>query len=236
MAFALWGFIPPEGGEQYKSSIVDTVVVDELNGTSSKKSNSRRAVKKAEAQLKDYERDLERRGTTTAKRGSSTTLESKQDDDIAKLMDVMVSGRKELNNQRLFQLRKRKCEGIINYNDKIIKELKDEIKDAKDEGASQEELQKLKDDLVKAKKDRADAYQNWMVLNSAEEERRITIDITNDIEIDDCVSSVTTSTPSLSLKRKIDVTTNISVDEASNIREEINSEENKEGENVLTDG
>lgn len=101
LAFALWGFIPPDGGGQYKISLIETIIVDELKGNSTEKSNSRIAVKKAEAKLKNCERDLEQHNTTATQRGSTPVLESKQDDDFAKLMDVMVTGRNELNNQRL---------------------------------------------------------------------------------------------------------------------------------------
>ena len=62
-AFVLWGFIPPDGREQYTSALI-TVVNDTKSKT--KKEDSRNAVKKAEANDKEYMRSLEVRGNRKA--------------------------------------------------------------------------------------------------------------------------------------------------------------------------
>ena len=64
-AFALWGYIPPEGGERYKSTLITTVVDTK---SKSEKKNGCKTVKEEEAQENEYVRELEACGTSKSLR------------------------------------------------------------------------------------------------------------------------------------------------------------------------
>ena len=60
IAFALWGYIPHSGGEQYKSALIGTIVEKEAKA---KKENGRAAVMQEENEEKCHMKELEKRGT-----------------------------------------------------------------------------------------------------------------------------------------------------------------------------
>ena len=64
-AFALWGYIPLEGGERFKSTLITTVVDTKLKP---EKKNGRKSVKEEEAQENKYVRELEACGTSKSSR------------------------------------------------------------------------------------------------------------------------------------------------------------------------
>ena len=81
----LWGFIPPDGGDYFESTLMAAVVETGLKG---KKENDRNAVKKAEKEEKAYIKYLEVRGSdkfTEEEAGHYTALTS-----------IIVKGRKEM--------------------------------------------------------------------------------------------------------------------------------------------
>jgi len=82
-AFTLWGYIPPEGGETYKSTLMKPVI---NIPSKSKKNNTRIVVNKDEVEEKEYLRKLEARGTATSSRYEVERL--------GKITTLMTNGRK----------------------------------------------------------------------------------------------------------------------------------------------
>ena len=82
-AFALWGYIPPEGGEQYKSSLMGTVVD---TGGSVKEENSRKGARDMKVEEKSYQKALDERGV------NNSVID--RNDKLDALSDIMIKGRK----------------------------------------------------------------------------------------------------------------------------------------------
>ena len=192
LAFALWGFITPEGGDQYKSTLMATVVDTE---TKPKKENGRKAVKIAEGIDKDAARILDVRGDSISAK--------KQAEQMLALTGIMIDGRTELKKMQLYKVRIGKLELELKYHASRINELKEEVKELKEDGYLEDDetkidLKELKGELKRLKELRNSTFQNLNIVMGAEVERRAMgerNETTND-------SSMETSTSSLKRKRQ----------------------------------
>ena len=194
IAFALWGYIPPSGGEQYKSTLIGTIVEKETKG---KKDNSRAAVMKELKEEKFYLKELEKRGTNSYKAEEESRFDA--------LKDIMVKGREEMSKQRLYKCRINKIEFQLRFAAARIKEIKEELQEIKDDSDSDDDkkskIHDLKQELKMTRESKKDSYQNWKVVTEAEEARRVLLNTEVDIPKD--ADSISTAT-SASSKRKLD--------------------------------
>ena len=122
----------------------------------------------------------------------------KQNENIFKLTEMMMKGRKEMQKQRLFKCRIEKIEFEMRYYGTRIKEIRDEMKelmeDADSDSENVESMKELKHELKLARASKKDALQNWIVVTEAEEARRSLLDIVDEsddgLKIDNCSSSM----------------------------------------------
>ena len=116
-AFELWGYIPLDGGDKYKSSLIGTIVDTDVKV---KKENSRSEIRGMKLNDKQYVKDLDRRG--------DSRLNKEANDNLGELGSILIKGRKEMEKQRLFKCRIYKIEFEMRYQTSKIKEIQDEIK------------------------------------------------------------------------------------------------------------
>ena len=189
-AFALWGYIPPAGGENYKSSLMATVVD---KGLKRNPKDGRAAVRKEKKEDKDVTQVLEARGTPKAIEAEGMRFKT--------ITDIMVKGRQELNKQKLFKLSLNKIEFELRYAGERIGEIKEEIKELKemmedgvedDDESTQSNLKNLRTELKKTRERKKELFHCWKNTTSSEEERRILFDAQDDKDI--TLTSVTQST------------------------------------------
>ena len=179
-AFALWGYIPPTGGEQYKTTFIETVIKDDST-VKVKEEGGRKARRENKLVEKMNERGVD-----------------KQNQNICKLTEMMMKGRKEMQKQRLFKCRIENIEFEIRYYGTRIKEIRDEMKELMEDAGSDSEnvesMKELKHELKIARAGKKDAFQNWKVVTEAEEARRSLLDIADEsddgFKIDNCSSSI----------------------------------------------
>ena len=179
-AFALWGYIPPTGGEQYKTTFIETVIKDDST-VKVKEEGGRKARRENKLVEKMNERGVD-----------------KQNENICKLTEMMMKGRKEMQKQRLFKCRIEKIEFEMRYYGTRIKEIRDEMKELMEDADSDSEnvksMKELKHELKLARAAKKDAFQNWKVVTEAEEARRSLLDIADErddgLKIDNCSSSI----------------------------------------------
>ena len=218
-AFALWGYIPPEGGEKYKSSLIATVC-----DTASKpgKKNSRVTVKEEESEEKEYVRRLEARGQSKAS--------SRESERMLELTSLMVNGRRELSKMQLYQCKINNMEFQLKFTTSRIKEIKEEIRELKDEAGSDDdiddELKELKSELKSCKESRNSLYTSWKALSDEEVARRTQLQTSTDTHLDK-ISNDTTLSSSSSLKRKH---SEMQMSKDKDVPEMINSGENESDE------
>ena len=163
-AFALWGYIPPHGGEIYRSALLFTVV-DKKSSIS--KEESRTACKLNASEEKAHIRNLERRG---------------EDQDIKKLSNLMINGRKERQKQRLFKTRISNIEFQLNFNKNRIDEIREELAELKADNdvGDMGTIVELKEELQLVRTEKKGLYRQWKVISQAEESRQNIIDIASD--------------------------------------------------------
>ena len=168
-AFALWGYIPPDGGEAFKSSLISTITESKPKR---EKKNGRRAVKEEELKKNDYLRELEFRGTSASSRAEQQRMD--------RLISLMVNGCKELSKTRVYKCRISNIEFQLKFTTSRIKEIKEEIKELKDEADSDndndEELKDLKEELRKCKQTKKELYIKWKKVSETEESSRTDAD------------------------------------------------------------
>ena len=156
-AFALWGYIPPDGGKQYKTSFIETVVKKDMTIKSE-------GEMKNEVEERSYMKELDERGV------KKDTVE------LRKLTDLMVKWRVEMRKQRLFQCRKDKIEFEMRYHTTRIKEISDELKDLREDELNGDDNTKeqanLKIEMKNVRQAKKNAFINWRVVTEAEEGRR----------------------------------------------------------------
>ena len=186
-AFALWGFIPPEGGDIFKSSLIASVIDKETNIASDM---SRSSVKEKDADDKKYVRDLENRGSSSTQ------------DEVTNLSNIMIKGRKEMQKQKLFRCRISKVEFRMKFAASRVNEIREEISEMKEESDCEEKdtrIKSLKIELKKTRNDKQSFYNTWNQITEAEVSRRTLIDIESDedvIEVVDGPDDVSFSTMS----------------------------------------
>ena len=110
--FALWGYIPPLGFEEYKCALI-TTVVDDSKKQSSK--NNGRAESKA--------KELERRTGDIAldKRGIPSGVDIRADKGGDKLVEILSKGRIETMMQKKFVLSRDKFDLQMAYKSEEIR-------------------------------------------------------------------------------------------------------------------
>ena len=201
-AFALWGFIPPDGGDEYKSSLMATVVD---TTSKAKRADGRAAIKSAEKKEKEHMKELEARGSP-----ASIVAE---DERMGKLTSLMISGREEMSKMRLFKCRQTNVEFKLKFIQSRIKEIKDDIKELKDDDDcdvdTETEIKDLKAELKKSKKTRDELFNDWEKITETEEMRRAALNMSIDVDRTVTVSNASTTSPittSPPIKRKLDAT------------------------------
>ena len=186
-SFALWGFIPPEGGDVFKSSLIGLVIDKETNIASDM---SRSSVKEKDAEDKKYMRDLENRGCSSSQ------------DKVNNLSKIMIKGRKEMQKQKFFRCRISKVEFQMKFAASRVNEIREEISEMKEESDCEEKdtsIKRLKMELKKTRDDKQSFYNTWNQITEAEVSRRTLINIKSDedvIEVVDGPDDVSFSTMS----------------------------------------
>ena len=188
-AFALWGFIPPPGGDGYKSALISSVVDTE---TSIAKDMSRNSRKIAEVTQKAHERELEKRGT-------SSTSDVKE---LTDLVQMFKKGKKEMSKQRLFRVRIGRINDEMKMSTTRVNEIRVEIQDLKDdlendgdEDDIKEQQRELKNELKLLRYDKKSLYSRWKVMTDAEEARQTLLDIESDEEDEVRVVNIVNNSP-----------------------------------------
>ena len=174
-AFALWGYIPPPGGETFKSSLMATVIDKDVKA---KKEDGRAEVKKEKLKNELLTQSLEARGTPRVIEAEGIRFKT--------ITDIMVKGRQELNKQKLFKLSINKIEFELRYAGERIGEIKEEIKELKEmmeDGSDDDDIDNTKDELktlrIKLKKTRErkkQLFDEWKNTTSSETCRRTLLD------------------------------------------------------------
>ena len=117
LTFALWGYIPPSGGEKYKSSMIHSVVQKETKIT---KTDSRRG---SSVLLSDEKKEvlslLEKSGV--------------RKNSISDITTIMSNGRLERKKQKLYEVKIDSVEYDIRFHTNRILELQSEVKELKEE-------------------------------------------------------------------------------------------------------
>ena len=121
LTFALWDYIPPDGGEKYKCSFVSTIVDKDEKV---KMKDGRAFALKSDASEKAHAK-LEVRGVDR--------LNQDENDKFKIMIDIMVKGREEISQQRLYKCCWSKIEFKLRYAESRIKEIKEELKGLKDD-------------------------------------------------------------------------------------------------------
>ena len=172
-AFALWGYIPPTGGEKYKTAFINTVVKPGAKVKIKQGRKTQREVKKEE---KSYMIELDNRGTNQSNKDENDT--------IMEITEIMMKGCKEMSKQRLYKCRIDKIEFEMRYYSSRIKEIVDELKELREDGDSDDEkeneVKQLKSELKSVRRSKKNAFQNWTVVTQAEEVRRTMVTIADD--------------------------------------------------------
>ena len=179
-AFALWGYIPPDGGDNYKSSLIGTIVD---TGVKVKKENGRGVIREKKAIEKQHVKDYESWGVSRdVSRGVSRGIKE-NNDQLGELGNILMKGRKEMAKQRLFKCRINKIEFQLKYQTSRIKEIQDEIREVREDGDGDIDvnvLSELKRELKESWKAKKEAYEKWSVITDAEEGRRTLMDMNDD--------------------------------------------------------
>jgi len=180
-AFALWGYIPPSGGEHLRSSHIGCVT-SKPDGIS--KEVSRASARQEQLEEKNNLREFE-------KRGSSDRTSKDNEGNLVDLTGILVSGRIERQKQRLFRTKIKKIEFELQYSTTRIGEICEELKEFKDDGNEDDhisEIDVLKEELKEARDQKKVLFRSWKVISDAEESRLDAIDIENteDVSITDC--------------------------------------------------
>ena len=120
IAFSLWGFIPPPGGEELKSSVIQAIENPKRASDSAGRRLAKRGKKEDD---KKYIDALEYRGLPKA-----ISEDNQQMDDIK---NIILAGRKESEKQKLFKCRTNKIEFDMKYCADRVKEIREEIVELK---------------------------------------------------------------------------------------------------------
>ena len=179
-AFALWGYIPPEGGENFKSSLIGTIVD---TGSKIKKENGRAVIRETKSIEKQHDKDCASRAVgRDVTRGLSRGVKE-NNDQLGELGNILIKGRKEMAKQKLFKCRIDKIEFQLKYYTSRIKEIQDEVNELRMYGDSDDEaMSELRKELKEARKDKKEAFEKWSVITDAEEGQRTVIDMNDDNE------------------------------------------------------
>ena len=102
--FALWGYIPPDGGDKNKSSLIGAIVD---TGVKIKKENGRKVNRDMKNNEKQYIKDLDNCGDNKSNK--------KENDKWGGLGIILIKGRREISKQRLFKCRIDKIEFEMRY-------------------------------------------------------------------------------------------------------------------------
>ena len=173
IAFSLWGFIPPPGGEKLKSSLISAIENPKRAGNFA---GGRLAKREKMEEEKRNKAESEYRGTPKA------ILENQQQMD--KIKAIIINGRQESEKQNLFKCRTNKIEFDMKYCADRVKEIKEEIAELKDDAEdgedTVEEINALKKELKSLRGKRKSLYEKWTQLNDEEEKRRMVIDVSTE--------------------------------------------------------
>ena len=155
-AFALWGFIPPPGFEDYKS----VGMLQNLSIRESKKMN-RLTCKKEEAERNELDAKLDRRG------------ELKSDGKEKTITELLVVGRLENHLQQSYQVQSDNMKFRMAFLDGYMRELRDEFNMW--DISEVEERKRIKTKLQQLRKEKGDCFEMWQIMSNREEERRAAV-------------------------------------------------------------
>ena len=195
-SFALWGYIPPPGGGDFKSSLMSVVVDKKVNRD---KKDGRASILKEKMEDSVHTQELEARGTPKAIEAEDVRFQT--------ITDIMVKGRQEMQKQKLFKLSVNRIEFELRYAGERIGEIKEEIKELKelledgdnDENVDTElEITELQKELRKTRQRKKKLFLSWKITTTSEESRRTLLN--NEADGNDNTSmSVSTSNESTSM-------------------------------------
>jgi len=151
-AFALWGYIPPVGGENMKSSVILACEDPErVKG----KEGGRHTIKKRKATENKVTIEDDYHGTP---RG----IES-EEKEMKSIQNLILKGRKESEIQRLFKCRTDTIGFGIKFYANRVTEIREEIADLKENGlgADDDEIVALKVELKKTRMINNDFFNSW---------------------------------------------------------------------------
>ena len=200
IAFCLWGFIPPPGGEELKSSIINAIENPKRNADKSGGRTAKRVKKEAN---KKYTNALEYRGTPKEI--------SDNNQQMNEIKSIIIEGRKESEKQKLFKCRTNKIEFDMRYCTDRVKEIREEIEelkeDAEDGEDNTEEIKDLKKELKTLRLKKKDFYERWNEINDEEDHRRSIIHTSTENDSNTTMSAISTiSSPESPLARDIEFT------------------------------
>ena len=107
------GYISPNGGDYFKSTLMAAVVDTSVKN---KRCNGREAVKKAEKEEKAYLKEMEVCGTDKFSQDEASMYSN--------LTELMMKGRKEIQKQRLFKCRVNKIKFELKFATSRINEIR----------------------------------------------------------------------------------------------------------------
>ena len=187
IAFSLWGFIPPPGGEELKSSIIHAI---ESPKRSADRSGGRIAKREKKEADKKYTNALEYRGTPKEV--------SDNNQQMNEIKTIIIDGRKESEKQKLFKCRTNKIEFDMRYCTERVKEIREEIselkEDAEDGEDTSQEIKDLKKELKSLRSKKKDLYERWIEINDEEDRRRSTIHTSTVYDTNTTISTKSTIT------------------------------------------
>ena len=117
--FALWGYIPPPGFEEYQCTMISTVVEDSDKSTST--SNGRADSKQKLLERRIADKALDKRGVAL---GSVAAVDKSEQ----RLLELMSKGRIEQMQQKKFVLTRDKFELQMRFKSEEMNDIKDEMK------------------------------------------------------------------------------------------------------------
>ena len=180
LAFALWGFIPAPGGEEYKSLLMQGVMKGKTKG------GTRKEIRLLKKERSDTDRLLDRRGETAAHVDSSIDKH---------LSALLLRGRCEAQAQKTYKTKVQKLEYQMNFQSEKMKDYKEEIGFL--DPSEKEERNKLREKWKQCSKEKDRLYVEWQQLTKTESVCREGVEIQwkNTTDVFEDASEITKETP-----------------------------------------
>ena len=160
-AFAVWGYIPPPGGDEFQSLFIKTVLdkkaVDKMPGL------GRAAAKEEEQKEDNFDCWLDTRGITSPNKSHSHPLASSNQ----LINDLMAKGRMEEQRQKTYRVKVDRLEFQMQFQTDRMSEVKDKLRLLDSDKES--EKRRLKVEWKEITKEKQNLYEEWKKVTSMEE-------------------------------------------------------------------